>query len=472
MAWTFSSDSEGLYAQCTGSNYIRFKASGSQSSDMSQGAYYSWDDGNSQRGRCTFSDLPSFDLTKYKITKFRIYFIYSGGGNRTKSMSFYLAGTADSNYKITVATTSSAAYNDGQRSTTYTAETDINKLIASIQAGNKYLTAYNGETKKNATSGYSTNYCKMTSGYFRIYYEEIPPVPFHYYNGTSWIKPANVKYYNGTSWIPIASAKYYSSNGSLDADSWDIIAANAASGRASSIYSIGDIKYINTSTYQTDEAYLGVGVRIVDFKDYYISAEETRHGITFQFVNAIPLFEDTTNRLNARHYFEPSQSGFENILNKFYNILPYDLRGVMQPYFYEQLVVIGTSPSASLASSYYCFPPMTAATYSSTISESGLFIPCFRNYNNTSFSLQQVDNIWSYYSSGGSLNKVALDTDTSVNYYLRNLGNWNTATSDSFYFITQGYSYTVDELTTDSGSPANTKEYNDGKEYVALAFHV
>jgi hypothetical protein len=281
MAWTFGSDSEGLYAQCKGSDYKRYKANGSSSSDMSQGAYYSWDSGNSQRGRCTFADLPSFDLTKYKITKFRIYFTYSGGGNREKSMSFYLAGTANSSYKITVVKTNGAAYNDAQRSTTYTAETDINKLIAAIQAGNKYLTAYNGETKKNATSGYSTNYCKMTSGYFRIYYEEVSQHPFSYYNGTSWVKPANVKYYNGTSWVPIKSTKYYFSSGSLNTDSWSAISANAASGRASSLYSIGDIKYINTSTYQTGEAYQGVGVRIVDFKDYYVSAGETRHGITF-----------------------------------------------------------------------------------------------------------------------------------------------------------------------------------------------
>jgi hypothetical protein len=55
---------------------------------------------------------------------------------------------------------------------------------------------------------------------------------------------------------------------------------------------------------------------------------------------------------------------------------------------------------------------------------------------------------------------------------LRNLGNWNTATSDNYYFIAQGYSAPMDELTTETGSPANTKTYNNGTEYVALAFHV
>lgn len=460
MAWSFGSDSEGLYAQCKGSDYKRYKANGSSSSDMAQGAYYSWDNGNSQRGRCTFSDLPSFDLTKYKITKFRIYFTYSGGKNEKKSMSFYLAGTADSNYKITVEKTNGAAYNDAQRSTTYTAETDINKLIASIQAGNKYLTAYNGETKKNATSGYSTNYCKMTSGYFRIYYEEVPKTPFNYYNGTSWIKPKDVKYYNGSAWVSVASTKYYFGGPSLETDSWETISAIAAAGNASKVYSIGDIKYLDSINYN-GVGYLGVGVRIVDFQDYYVSAGETRHGITFEFVNSITLAGATY----WRHFLTPSASGLHEILQTFKASLPYDLQSVLRPHFYQQLVITPTDFNAS-STSAIGYPPAVALEHQSTISTSGLFIPSFMNYGNTTFPLEQSDNQWAYYTNGGSMNKICLQNDTDSTYHLRNIGDTD---ADDLFFFTQQYSPFYSKLICDTGAAVN---YVNTSETVAIAFHV
>ena len=155
----------------TGSDLRRYGNSWA-TDGMAQGAYGSYASGTSQRGRCTFSGLSSFDLTKYKITSFSITFTFSAaGGNYAKTMVLFFNSGADSNYQITNKQTSGAAYN-ATKTLTYSDESDITKLENAIKAGNNYLTSYNGETKSGG-SGYSSNYCIMTSASLTINYENI-----------------------------------------------------------------------------------------------------------------------------------------------------------------------------------------------------------------------------------------------------------------------------------------------------------
>ena len=168
----------------TGSDLRRYGNSWA-TDGMAQGAYGSYASGASQRGRCTFSGLSSFDLTKYKITSFSITFTFSAaGGNYAKTMVLFFNGGADSNYQITNKQTSGAAYN-ATKTLTYSDESDITKLENAIKAGNNYLTSYNGETKSGG-SGYSSNFCKMDSASLTINYENICLGHIYDSSSSSW----------------------------------------------------------------------------------------------------------------------------------------------------------------------------------------------------------------------------------------------------------------------------------------------
>ena len=168
----------------TGTDLRRYANSWATGS-MAQGAYGSYASGKSQRGRCTFSGLSSFDLTRYKITSFSISFHFgASGGAYAKTMVLFFNSGTDSNYKITDKKTSGAAY-DAKRTLTYSDESDITKLENAIKAGNNYLTSYNGE-KKSGGSGYSNNYCKMDSASLTINYENIGLGHVYDSSSSSW----------------------------------------------------------------------------------------------------------------------------------------------------------------------------------------------------------------------------------------------------------------------------------------------
>ena len=168
----------------TGSDLRRYGNSWA-TDGMAQGAYGSYASGASQRGRCTFSELSSFDLTKYKITSFSITFHFlAAGGRYAKWMVLFFDNGTNENYQITNKQTDGEAY-DATKTLTYSDESDITKLENAIRAGNNYLTSYNGETQSGG-SGYSSNYCKMDSASLTINYENICLGHIYDSSSSSW----------------------------------------------------------------------------------------------------------------------------------------------------------------------------------------------------------------------------------------------------------------------------------------------
>ena len=78
-------------------------------------------------------------------------------------------------------------------------------LAAYLRAGNSALVLYNGET--STSSGYSTNYARVTSITITVYYEAA--TVWYNKNGT-WVQCA-VYYNNGGTWVQVAP--YYNSGG-------------------------------------------------------------------------------------------------------------------------------------------------------------------------------------------------------------------------------------------------------------------
>ena len=78
-------------------------------------------------------------------------------------------------------------------------------LAAYLRAGNSALVLYNGET--STSSGYSTNYARVTSITITVYYES---ATVWYNNNGTWVQCA-VYYNNGGTWVQVAP--YYNSGG-------------------------------------------------------------------------------------------------------------------------------------------------------------------------------------------------------------------------------------------------------------------
>ena len=78
-------------------------------------------------------------------------------------------------------------------------------IAAYLKAGNSALVIYNGET--SSSSGYSTNYARITSITITVYYES---ATVWYNNNGTWVQCA-VYYNNGGTWVQVAP--YYHSGG-------------------------------------------------------------------------------------------------------------------------------------------------------------------------------------------------------------------------------------------------------------------
>ena len=215
MANTFSatanSNSTIAYAQYGSSTWNKGSSNGA-----SQGAYQGTTAAKSRVGIMVFSGAGATLSGKViKQIVFSITCSAAGSGSSSKVLTFHKSnsqvvpssGTGSTIVGDTLGTLTGKFYNNTASHTlnTSTNAAFFNALAAYLKEGNSALVLYNGET--SSSSGYSTNYARITSITITVTYES---ATVWYNNNGMWVQCAVFYRLNGA-WVQVAP--YYNSGG-------------------------------------------------------------------------------------------------------------------------------------------------------------------------------------------------------------------------------------------------------------------
>ena len=197
-------------------NYGSTSWSKGSSSGACQGAYQGTTASASRVGVMVFTNAGT--TLKGKVIQsitFSITCSSAGSGSSSKVLTFHKANyqslqtgiTGSAQVGDTLGTLTGKFYGN---TTSHTLSASSNAaffaaLKAYLAGGNSALVLYNGET--STSSGYSTNYARVTSITISVIYEA---AAVWYNNNGTWVQCA-VYYCNGGTWVQVAP--YYNSGG-------------------------------------------------------------------------------------------------------------------------------------------------------------------------------------------------------------------------------------------------------------------